>query len=348
MKDSAVSEKKTMHALDLQVQAGLRGDFETGWKLAEELRLKTPDCNRAKFNRAWYEMRRGHLLEGLKLLDYGRWEKAFGDPSLPTSKPIYRNPQPLEGKSLLLCSEGGLGDEIINVRFAADFAARGARVTVTCDPGLKSVFARVPGVVSVVGHRAAPEVHHDFWVPAMSAARVLEKEYTDLSGRPYLSVDPTHREKWRAIFSERFTPSSRPRVGLRFYGNPQFEHEQHRRFPRQGLTSAASGVPWFNLQQEENPALATWEDTLAAIDQLDLVITSCTSVAHAAAALGKTTWVILPILPYYIWALPRDTSPWYDSVRLFRQEVFGNWEAPLQNVHKELMQWMHKHPSTAD
>jgi hypothetical protein len=239
-----------------------------------------------------------------------------------------------------------LGDEIINVRFAADFAARGARVTVTCDPSLKSVFARVPGVAAVVGHKAAPEVHHDFWVPAMSAARVLEKEYADLNGQSYLSVDPTYRQKWRALFRERFTPSARPRVGLRFYGNPKFEHEQHRRFPREALVAATAGMPWFNLQKEDNPELATWEDTLAAIDQLDLVITSCTSVAHAAAALGKTTWVIVPILPYYVWALPRETSPWYASVRLFRQETFGDWTAPLQRVQKELARWMRENPVT--
>lgn len=329
--------------LDEQVMAGLRGDFETGWKIAEELRIKTPHCNRAKFNRAWYEMRQGHLLEGLTLLDYGRWEKAFGDPPLPTRKPIYDSSKSLKDKCLLLCSEGGLGDEIINVRFAANFAARGARVTVTCDPGLKSVFARVPGVAAVVGHKAAPEVYHDFWVPAMSAARVLETEYPDLNGKPYISVDPEYREKWNRIFKDRFTANNRPRIGLRFYGNPQFEHEQHRRFPRELLIAATGGTPWFNLQREENLDLATWEDTLAAIDQLDLIITSCTSVAHAAAAMGKPTWVIVPILPYYIWALPQDSSPWYDSVRLFRQKKFEDWTGVLEDIQKELQQWIRKH-----
>ncbi|MBS1969552.1 MAG: hypothetical protein JSU04_04570 [Bdellovibrionales bacterium] len=322
--------------LDEQVAAGLRGDFQRGWEIAEELARTTPDCHRAAFNRAWYEMMRGNLLQGLKLLDSGRWERAFGDPPLPTNKPIYRN-ENLEGRHVLLCSEGGYGDEIINVRFAKDFADRGAKVTVTCDNALKSVFSRVPGVAAVVGHKAAPEVYHDFWVPAMSAARVLEKEYATLSGAPYLSVAPEYRAKWKELFARNFSESQRPRIGLRFYGNPQFEHEQHRKFPKEGLLQAIGARSWVSLQKEETPLpLETWEDTLAVIDQLDLVITSCTSVAHAAAGLGKETWVIVPILPYYVWAYPGTKSPWYDSVRLFRQKKFGEWDVVFAEVAEAL------------
>jgi hypothetical protein len=324
--------------LDEQVAAGLRGDFTRGWEIAQELERLNPQCNRAAFNRAWYEMRQGNLLKGLSLLDCGRWEKAFGDAPLTTNKPIYRN-ENLQGKHVLICSEGGYGDEIINVRFALNFHNRGAKVTVTCDQSLKSVFARVPGVSAVVGHKAAPEVYHDFWVPGMSAARVLETEYKDLTGDTYFSVDPAYKAKWAEYFDKSFTKETRPRIGLRFYGNPKFEHEQHRKFPQEGLISTLQGRPWLNLQKEETHLrLETWEDTLAVIDQLDLVITSCTSVAHASAALGKETWVLVPILPYYIWALPGSTSPWYKSVRLFRQEKFGDWTSTFAEIEKALQE----------
>lgn len=327
---------KTNHLLDQQVAAGLSGDFEKGWEIAQILKQQTPHCNRAAFNRAWYEMMRGDLFEGLKLLDAGRWERVFGDKPLPTDKPIYRN-ENLEGKNLLLCSEGGLGDEIINVRFAKDFTDKGARVTVSCDPSLKSMFARVHGVSSVVGHKAAPEVYHDYWVPGMSAARVLEYTYKKLSGRPYLSVHPDYKKKWSELFAQNFSNSEKPRIGLRFYGNPKFEHEQFRKFPQEGLIKAVGHRPWISLQKEETPLpLQSWEDTLAVIDQLDLVITSCTSVAHASAALGKETWVLVPILPYYIWAEPGKRSSWYKSVRLFRQEKFGEWHQVFESIEKAL------------
>lgn len=324
--------------LDQQVSAGLRGDFDRGWEIALELAKLAPDDPRPKFNRAWYEMRQGHLAKGFELLSYGRWVKAFGDQPLPTNKPIYRN-EDLRGKSLLFCSEGGLGDEIINFRFTKNFADMGAKVIVTCDSSLKSVFARCPWVAAVVGHKAAPDVFHDFWVPGMSAGQVLGIEYKDLKGEPYLGLDPEFQQKWKRYFDS-LPKDKRPRVGLRFYGNPKFEHEQHRKFPKELLINAVGDVPWINLQKEETSLpLDTWEDTLGVISQLDLVITSCTSVAHAAAALGKETWVMVPILPYYIWALPGEKTPWYKNVRLFRQTKFGEWDDVFEKVKVEFEKW---------
>lgn len=324
------------HLLDQQLEASLHGDFELGWKLSQELERLSPYCHRSAFNRAFYEMRRGDLLKGLENLDRGRWEGVFGGPPLPTKKSIYRN-EDLRDRHLLICSEGGLGDEIINLRFARDFHERGAKVTITCDPSLASVFARAPGVSAVVGHAAAPHVYHDFWVPGMSAPRVLEYSYEKLHGEPYLTVDPLSRQKWRRVFESRFSKNQRPRIGLRFHGNPRYEHELLRRFNPADLIRAVGPLPWINLQKEESTlGLNTWEDTLAVLEQLDLVVTSCTSIAHASAALGKETWVLTPIMPYYIWALPGERTPWYKSVRLFRQHRFADWSGVFADLTRAL------------
>lgn len=322
--------------LDEQVAAGLRGDLKRGREIADILKKQTPWCQRAAFNRAWYEMMDGNLLEGFKLLDNGRFQRVFGDQPLPTSKSIWRN-EDLKNKKLLLCSEGGLGDEIINARFAQDFAERGAHVTLTADQSLMSVFARIPGVHSVVDHKMAPHVYHDFWVPAMSAGRVLELEYKDLKGTPFMSADPLYAEKWRRVLTQKF--GNLPKIGLRFYGNPQFEHEQHRRFPRELLINATGGRQWINLQLEDKELpIENWEDTLGIIANLELVITSCTSVAHASLAMGKPTWVVVPILPYYIWALPGNSSPWYKTVKLYRQTKFKEWADVFENIARDLNQ----------
>lgn len=79
-----------------------------------------------------------------------------------------------------------------------------------------------------------------------------------------------------------------------------------------------------------------WTDTAAEIAKCDLVISSCTSIAHCAAAMGVKTWIITPVMPYYLWAMPGDTSPWYDSVRLFRQEKYSEWDAPFAKLKVEL------------
>jgi ADP-heptose:LPS heptosyltransferase len=92
------------------------------------------------------------------------------------------------------------------------------------------------------------------------------------------------------------------------------------------------GLPFADLRDQ----MKSFEDTASIIQGLDLVITSCTSIAHLSAALGKETWVIVPIMPYYAWSAPGDKSVWYDSVRLFRQEKYGEWDAPLKAIRSAL------------
>ncbi|MCE9643758.1 sulfotransferase [Candidatus Parcubacteria bacterium] len=326
-----------------QLRANLRGDFETGWKIAQHLEKTMPHNNRVAFNRGWHLLQQGDLQGGMALLDRGRFEKVFGSPALPCGTPIWNPDLGTAGKTILLRSEGGLGDEMINVRFATLLAERGARVIVACDKGLAPLFSRVKGVAEVIEHKDVCNTKHDSWVPAMSAARLLGLTYGTLSGKSYLSADPAYAEKWKGIIN-----GPELKIGIRWSGNPQFEHEQYRRFDPSPLIALSQipGVKVYSLQRDADlrelppevvdlkDKLETWEDTAGAIANLDLVITSCTSITHLAAGMGKETWVIVPILPYYMWALPGERSPWYESVRVFRQEAFGDWSAPLQRVFR--------------
>jgi hypothetical protein len=90
----------------------------------------------------------------------------------------------------------------------------------------------------------------------------------------------------------------------------------------------------------EKVDLSDWQATRKEISKCKLVISSCTSIAHLSAAMGIPTWIVVPILPYYLWALPGNTSPYYDSVTLFRQEKYGDWAAPFEKI-KEKLQCMH-------
>ena len=343
--------------LNLQLAAGLRGDFKEGWRLAKILEEERPGDARCAFNRGWYEMMRGDLQKGMELMDLGRTIAVFGSEMLPEgAPPQWNGKDSLAGKTVLLRGEGGFGDEMIHVRFAKDLSARGARVVVSCHKGLMSLFSRVEGVSSVIPHHLIQNTHFDYWVPAMSAARWLGHTFETLPGGPYLTADPVYVEKWKTILAMkqvRLTSKPPLRVGIRWSGNPKFEHEQHRRFPAEPLIELAKtpGVTVYSLQRDGDirdlppevvdlqHELADWEDTAAAMHHLDLVITSCTATAHLAAALGKETWIILPILPYYVWALPGERSPWYDTVRLFRQDVFGDWDATLSRVQEEFKKW---------
>lgn len=325
------------HDLDLQLDAGLRGDFDLGWKLAQKIEQEEPWNNRAAFNRGWYLLRQGRLLEGERLMSRGREEEIFGNPA-PTAMPVW------DGKTactVLLSLEGGLGDQIHGARYAEYIAGYGCKVLVAADHQLVPLFEKTPGITALLRHEASAGVLHDAWVPSMSAVPILGLEYSDIKGGPYIN---------RPVVPK----SGKFRIGLRWQGNPRFEHEQHRLFPHHLLFDAVKDqdVEYISLQRDQGSdhrpywvtkvPLENWKQTQDAVASCDLVISSCTSVAHFSAAMGIPTWIVVPILPYYLWALPGETSPWYDSVRLYRQERFGHWEEPFIRIKENLVSLLDK------
>jgi hypothetical protein len=320
---------------DPALLAALHGDHDTAERI---LRTERPqDDPRVMFNLGWHEVRHGRLSAGMRLMDAGRYINCYGLPALPGR--IWRD-EPLDGKTLLFRQEGGYGDQILNFRFARDFAARGARVVMSCAPDLQPIFNRHGFVTCDNGH--AHGLFYDYWVPAMSAVHVLGYEHETLKGAAYLSALPR-----QPLYAKQKTL----KVGIRWAGNPEFEHQQHRIFPPEPLIDLHNirGVTLYSLQRDDNlidglpfadlrASLTDWEATASIIADLDLVISSCTSTAHLAAALGVETWIIVPILPYMPWATPGESTPWYDSVRLFRQTTFGEWGAPLDAVRSALVE----------
>lgn len=312
---------RPVHDLDLQLAAGIIGNFVEGDRIGQQLAIDEPWNNRAAFNRGWYEMWKGNLLEGHKLLYRGRLEKVFGNEPPKSPMPIWDG---YSKGTVLLNLEGGLGDQIHSVRFAKEIADRGCEVIVACSGQLATLFRNIKGVVAVIQHEAVFGVVHDFWVPSMSAPVFLDMEYKNVDGSPY-------------IIRPRNNNNKKLRIGLRWQGNPDFEHEQHRIFPPTPFFDSikTDEVEFISLQRdlgsENRPywvkevPLNHWEDTALAISTCDLVISSCTSVAHLSGAMGVPTWIVVPILPYYLWAKPGNTTEWYDNVKLYRQNTFGDW-----------------------
>ena len=312
--------------IDFSLEAALRGEHSKSYKILKELEKNDPSDNRVAFNLGWHEMSRGNLLAGHKLLDRGRYENVFGNPNISSGAPIWKGERNV---SVLLNLEGGLGDQIHTVKYAKNIAEYGNKVIVSGSPELGAILKDCEGVSAYAQSDAAGGVYHDYWLPSMSSAVPLNLEYKDLSGKAYI---------------ERSCPSE-GKIGVKWLGNPEFEHEQHREFPKELLFNTITNVEGvISLQKEgEKPewmgetTLDTWEDTKYEISRCDLVISSCTSVAHLSAAMGIETWIVVPILPYYLWALPGDTTQHYDSVKLFRQTEYGCWKKPFQDIKQELL-----------
>jgi hypothetical protein len=170
----------------------------------------------------------------------------------------------------------------------------------------------------------------------MVAPAYLGYEMSDLRGDAYIDKPVVIK-------------GHKKRIGLRWQGNSKFEEDHNKKFPYQLLFDAVKGADYefISLQRDEGAdacptwvkqvPLQTWEDTKNAVASCDLVISSCTSVSHIAAAMGVETWVVIPVMGYYLYALDGEKCPYYDSMTLMRQEVFGEWEAPFNKIKERLL-----------
>jgi hypothetical protein len=352
-----------MHEIDMMLDYQLKGEQEQARLLSDKLENLGPNkildpkgenttdiWYRHCFNRGWFLLQDGDYQEGCKRLEHGRFLNVYGSPPLNTEAPIY-NPEvhDIKGKSIIISLEGGYGDEMIHARFAKSYKNLGAKkVYIATVPQLKSIFSRIPGVDEVILRNQSHTVQHDYWVPGFSAGWVAGHTFDNFPSDPYMTPNMESVRVWKNVIN-----SEKIKVGIRWAGNPKFEHQQFRRFPENFITNLSKyeELQIYSLQRDHNLVslpenvidlqflLMSWEDTMAAIANMDLIITSCTSIAHLSAAMGKETWVIVPILPYHTWTYKSPeskTSPYYKSARLFRQKKYQKWNEAFQQLYSEL------------
>jgi hypothetical protein len=295
----------------------------------------------------------------------GDWERGFDGYELrfrsrKNSHCVPNNPAPkwageaLAGKRLLLFAEQGYGDAIQFIRFVPQLLARGAMLTVQCQKRLHRLLSTVaPGVEFV--ERARPDDRFDFQIALMSLPYILAVQPENAPASvPYLHSDVGRSELWRSRLGE-----SGFRIGLAWQGNPVGSIDNGRSIALrqfQPLTTI-DGVRIISLQKNfgseqlralpvgmmvETPGFAfddgedAFLDTAAIIASLDLVITSDTSIAHLAGALGKPVWIALQFVPDWRWLLERADSPWYPTARLFRQTKMGDWDGVVLEMAEAL------------
>jgi predicted SAM-dependent methyltransferase len=305
---------------------------------------------RHTYNRGWFLVYEGKYKEAGEALESGRLIETYGSPRLKTDAPIW-NPKEhdIKGKSIIISLEGGYGDEIIHSRWATSYKNLGAKhVYLAASPEFVDIFSRIEGVDKVILRTEADTVEHDYWIPAFSAGYVAGHDFDNFPNEPYLSPSPEYVNKWKSIIN-----SEKIKVGIRWAGSPLFEHQSYRIFPEKFLLNLSkySELQIYSLQRDDNlielpkeiidlnEKMVDWEDTMAAIENLDIVITACTSIAHMAAAIGKETWIITPVLCYHTWAYktPENRgSPYYKNIRLFRQKKAGQWKPPFELLYEEL------------
>jgi Flp pilus assembly protein TadD len=318
-------------------------------------------CNRAieldphsanpRWNRAIALLLQGDYQQGWTEFE---WRHLLADFSpLNVSEPRWDGGS-LAGSTILLHAEQGLGDTIQFVRYVPMVAKLGGRVILRCPRELVELFRGINGIHALISNTEALPPF-DVHCPLMSLPKLFGTRLESIPGRaPYLAADPKRAQVW----AERIGSSTMPRVGLAWAGSPLHQYDRQRSIGLASLSplSRVAGVQWVSLQKgpaaaeimktkplmamcDHTAMLADFADTAALISQLDLVISVDTAVAHLAAAMGKPVWLLLPFAPDWRWLLDRDDSPWYPTIRLFRQSVRGDWTSVIEAVATQLIQW---------
>jgi hypothetical protein len=249
------------------------------------------------------------------------------------------------GRTIYVDGEGGIGDEIINIRFFDYIKDLGMK------PILYSTWSKYrEDTVNLFrrhGYEVITETYSidkkQLWAPMMSLPGYLNLTEDKLWRNPYLT--PIRNPK-NILSSNKF------KIGIKCSGNPYFSQDEYRKIPLElMLQYMPEQAEIYYIDKEINhegcidlgEKIETWEDTLDFIDQMDCIISSCTSLVHAAGAMGKTTFVIVPIAEYYIWSTSSKNtkSPWYgNNFQVHKQNKVRDWHEPLTNVKQEVLKLM--------
>jgi tetratricopeptide (TPR) repeat protein len=303
----------------------------------------------AEYNRALALLQTGELGSGFAGYEW-RWKNrgnGFEPAAYHGTAPLWSGQEPIEGKRILVFTEQGLGDTLQFCRYVKLLAARGADVVFEVQPALTGLLATLDGA-SMVIPQGAPVPPFDFKCALMSLPLAFKTTLDTIpSQRKYLRSDAAALADWQA----RLGPRTRPRIGLVWSGNAQYLNDYRRSIP---LATLIKWLPrefeYFCLQKDirsedratldANPFIAEPSadlvGTAALCECMDLVISSCTSIAHLAGALGRPLWVLLAYNADWRWLEHREDSPWYPSARLYRQAASGDWDGVLARVAADL------------
>ncbi len=333
------------------------GQYEAAFREFDRALALNPEHAEAWVSKAMLLLMLGDLPAGFALYEW-RWRMAVWLDSPRRLRQVYTQPlwlgeTSIAGKTILIHTEQGFGDVFQFCRYTALAADAGARVIVEVQPDLMPLMATLPGVSRVVSDRE-PLPNHDVRCPVMSLPLAFGTTLQTIPADvPYLRADPSRASAWR----ERLAGLPGRRVGLVWgagsrIGDAELVALEHRKtLPLKALAplAAVGGCSFVSIQVGAAAAQASapppgmalhdftgdlkdFGDTAALMENLDLIISVCTSTVHLAGALGRPVWLLNRFDTDWRWFLERDDSPWYPTMRIFRQPQAGDWDAVVRSV----------------
>jgi hypothetical protein len=262
----------------------------------------------------------------------------------------------LEAHTLLLYTDEGFGDALQFIRYLPLLAQRCGKIIIACRPELPRLLRTMADGCEIVA-LGQPLPAFDFHCSLLSLPHVFGMTLANIPATvPYLQADAEDTARWRRRLADH---SPIVNVGLAWAGSSTNKNDRNRsmKLARLAPLGQVPGVRFISLQKGEAAAesktpparmevvdwteeLKDFADTAALIANLDLVIAVDTAVAHLAGAMGKPVWTLLPLVPDWRWLLEREDSPWYPSMRLFRQPSWGDWDSVITRVADSLSLWI--------
>jgi hypothetical protein len=309
-----------------------------------------PEYADAYWNKALALLLTGNFAHGWELYEW-RWKNgrtALKSDNFP--QPLWLGAEDIASKTILLHAEQGLGDTIQFCRYTKLVKALGAKVILEVPQALRSLLSGLEGADELIEEGEALPTF-DYHCPLLSLPLAFNTDLTNIpSPKPYIAASAQKRNEW----AQSLGAKDKPRVGLVWSGNVTYKNDYNRSLPlKQLLPHLPNCCEYVSLQKQVREVdktllegsgirhyaenLKDFTDTAALCDLMDIVITVDTSVAHLSGALGKKTWIILPYSPDWRWLLDRDDSPWYESVRLYRQGADRQYAPVLQRVANDLL-----------
>ncbi len=328
--------------------------FDEAFAAFAQARAIAPDDAEAELNLSLAQLLTGDLEHGLAGRE-ARWRTAARPASYPAfPQPMWRGEESVEGKTILVYEDEGFGDTIQYARYLPMLAARGARVILVVGDVLVPLLSQLPGVAQCLPKSAMSLPAFDLHCPVCTLPLAFGTRLDTIPNAPsYLTAPAERARAWEEALQTDLGPRNRLRVGLAWSGRPTHVNDHNRSIPLQAFSPLlAANAIFISLQKDPRPDdkaqlmksrilnvadhLANFAETAALMSCLDLVITADTGVAHLAGAMGIPAWVLLPFTPDHRWLLDRDDSPWYPSLRLFRQSRARDWAEVLGRVQREL------------
>jgi hypothetical protein len=333
-----------------------RGDYDKGYNTILDALALDPEHPESHLSLAHALLASGNFRAGWVEYEWRYRSKIFAD-ALP--KPIrpFWNGMPLPGRRLVISTDQGFGDSFQFARYIPMAAVRCGEVTLLCRKPQIALLSRIPGVARCITDIKQAGEHAAFcWLASLPYVFGTELS-TVPTPIPYLSADPIRRAHWRAELARRIG-SEGVRVGLVWAGNMDNTADWRRSLPLAALKGLAD-IPGIQLVPLQTPVpeadravfaalglpelstdLTDFGETAAVIANLDLVVSVDSAVAHLAGAMGVPTWTLIYEPADWRWMTQRQDSPWYPTMRLFRQPRAGQWGEPIGRLVEALRQYM--------